>query len=341
MHGAKQNIKCVGCGERFTRAGGLMGHIELRVCPVISIGAIEARRAQKELISSFLADPEAFFAKTEDDSINGSVDGGVRLNERSDRDDTDTLSRASNVGGGVLLAAASSKAWPKLETRAFREGEQEDLLTGLQSLEMQEPTQAWGGPASTLLFPTSVKPPDTSGPASLTAQSGAEEASKVENQADFLDPKSPAFDASRFRNAMTGRYNCPHPYCGQVGAEASCSIELADHVRRVQGQHLHCPRAQTASVFAKASPGAHHVSSSSAQGQRVTDKPFCRCPSCLKIFYSTTALVQHCESPSNRCWIRHSDDYNRVLDTMTGGLLETDGEHADGTVRYQAAHIEW
>lgn len=61
----------------------------------------------------------------------------------------------------------------------------------------------------------------------------------------------------------------------------------------------------------------------------------------MRLFNSTTALVQHCESPSNRCRIRSADDYNVALDRMTGGYLEAKGILGDGTVRYEAAEPTW
>ena len=66
-----------------------------------------------------------------------------------------------------------------------------------------------------------------------------------------------------------------------------------------------------------------------------------RCPSCLRVFKSTTALVQHCESPSNRCQIRHTLDYGDALNTLTGGFIGTKGYHPDGTVKYEAAEVQW
>ena len=65
------------------------------------------------------------------------------------------------------------------------------------------------------------------------------------------------------------------------------------------------------------------------------------CPCCLKNFKSHTALIQHCESPSSRCQIRRAFDYNDALNTLTGGLIEVKGRHPDGTVKYEAANVQW
>ena len=46
-----------------------------------------------------------------------------------------------------------------------------------------------------------------------------------------------------------------------------------------------------------------------------------RCPSCLKLFKSSTALVAHCESPLSRCHISKSNKYGQVIDELSGGFL--------------------
>ena len=66
-----------------------------------------------------------------------------------------------------------------------------------------------------------------------------------------------------------------------------------------------------------------------------------RCPYCLKIFKTTTALVQHAESASARCKIRETGNYGKAMDTFTGGLIETKGYHEDGSIKYRAVEPDW
>lgn len=77
---------------------------------------------------------------------------------------------------------------------------------------------------------------------------------------------------------------------------------------------------------------AHLISSAHVGGRTV-------CPSCLCKFTSTMSLVAHCESPSKRCNIRKSANYNQVLREITGGLIGAEGHHIDGSVRYVANDI--
>lgn len=46
-----------------------------------------------------------------------------------------------------------------------------------------------------------------------------------------------------------------------------------------------------------------------------------RCPSCLKIFKSYTALIAHCESASSSCRIAKSDKLGQMIDEFSGGFL--------------------
>lgn len=65
-----------------------------------------------------------------------------------------------------------------------------------------------------------------------------------------------------------------------------------------------------------------------------------RCPYCLKIFKSTTALVQHAESATTRCKLRESAHFGEAMDAFTGGLIETHGYNPDGSIKYRAAEIK-
>jgi hypothetical protein len=46
-----------------------------------------------------------------------------------------------------------------------------------------------------------------------------------------------------------------------------------------------------------------------------------RCPSCLKLFKSYTALIAHCESASSTCRLAKSDKLGQVIDEFSGGFL--------------------
>jgi len=51
--------------------------------------------------------------------------------------------------------------------------------------------------------------------------------------------------------------------------------------------------------------------------------------------------VQHAESASTRCKIRETVHYGQAMDTFTGGLIETQGYHEDGSIKYKAVEPDW
>ena len=223
MHAAKQDLRCVGCSGHFTRAAALMEHIEHKRCPVISMAFVERNRAHKELVKSFLRDPTAYDASsTTADSVD---DGGASLG-------SDSATVVSESDGGVLLPSVASAHWPKLETLAFKDGGQEDLLTGIQSLEIKEPVTTWGLPAADLLFHSQPmgkenERPKREGGEDCTPNGDTVDEGKAKSEADMgttvkttrvavpeaWDPESKQFDARRFLDGFTMKYLCPHPSC--------------------------------------------------------------------------------------------------------------------------------
>lgn len=94
-----------------------------------------------------------------------------------------------------------------------------------------------------------------------------------------------------------------------------------------------CPGRKCGGSFDTIEAFNAHLTSNAHVGGRTV------CPSCLSKFSSTMALVAHCESPSKRCNIRNSANYNQVLREITGGLIGAEGHHIDGSVRYVANDI--
>ncbi len=94
-----------------------------------------------------------------------------------------------------------------------------------------------------------------------------------------------------------------------------------------------CPGTKCGGSFDTIEAFNAHLTSSAHVGGRTV------CPSCLSKFASTMALVAHCESPSKRCNIRNSANFNQVLREITGGLIGAEGHHIDGSVRYVANDI--
>ena len=97
--------------------------------------------------------------------------------------------------------------------------------------------------------------------------------------------------------------------------------------------NFECPGRKCGGVFATLEAFNAHLTSNAHVGGRTI------CPSCLAKFPSTMALVAHCESPSKRCNIRNTANYNQILREITGGLIGAEGHHIDGSVKYVANDI--
>ncbi|PHH70909.1 hypothetical protein CDD82_6854 [Ophiocordyceps australis] len=59
-----------------------------------------------------------------------------------------------------------------------------------------------------------------------------------------------------------------------------------------------------------------------------------KCCSCGTIFKSLAAIASHVEQASARCRIRDNYCYGAFIDQLTGGMVEVDGLHDDGTTKY-------
>ena len=201
MHVAAQNLSCVGCGASFVRAGGLISHIENNDCLVISYSDLAAQRAHKELVQSFLKDPERY-AST---SVGDDADSVAPT-------ETD---RSLGSDGGIVLSQDHKMAWPLLGRIENRNGQQPiDLLTGMRNLELRESKNAWGEPLSELLF-SDVRQtplPSVSGD-TRSVTDLPEEARELPKSKDPRDPASENFRPSAHFNSVTQRYVCPYPRC--------------------------------------------------------------------------------------------------------------------------------
>jgi hypothetical protein len=170
------------------------------------------------------------------------------------------------------------------------------------------PTWSASRPAASTLFPNSQTPLRPTQPNSnLVSDPNASNPPLSTDPNAHLTTQPPPFsptpilDPSTHYNDFTRKFECPGLKCGG----SFTTIEAFN---------------------------AHLTSSAHVGGRTV-------CPSCLAKFASTMALVAHCESPSKRCNIRNSANYNQILREITGGLIGAEGHHIDGSVRYVANDI--
>lgn len=101
----------------------------------------------------------------------------------------------------------------------------------------------------------------------------------------FWDPTSKEFDVSIFRNGLTQQYHCPFEGCQD--AVYDVDVDLIGHLR-----HAHL-------------------------------KTKYRCPLCLKLFNSASALIGHSES-AGKCKVKKSSKYDELLNEVSGGFLKAE-----------------
>ncbi|KAK2608727.1 hypothetical protein QQS21_002716 [Conoideocrella luteorostrata] len=110
------------------------------------------------------------------------------------------------------------------------------------------------------------------------------------------DPDNPSFNAARYYSDIIQQFVCPKDRCGKVFKTRGGLIG-----------HLRSP----------------------AHGDITY-----RCPCCLKIFKSLTAITSHAESSSVHCRIREMDGYEAYLDQLTAGIVSIENRNKDGTWKY-------
>lgn len=66
-----------------------------------------------------------------------------------------------------------------------------------------------------------------------------------------------------------------------------------------------------------------------------------QCPSCLKRFKTTTALVAHAESGSTKCDLRKTEEFDLAMRSITAGLIKVDGSWSGtGNPRFESVPVK-
>ena len=326
-HQQSQNLKCIGCGDKFARAAGLMQHIETNECHVITQEVFERRRAEKAISKDAWA--AQLKPGTEQHIPRGQIStfsdadpsehGGVSLLGEDNLLESNIVSQQDYLTPSLNMLTLRDQ-YPTLQhatclkqTNDVNQKQSSDLMTfdGDHAVHDEGRSKsAWSPstPAASTLFPDSKSPV---GPTKQNSDiAGGSTASKLALSSDpnaHLStrpaPMTPSsiLDPRNHYNSLTKKFECPGRKCGG--------------------------NFDTIEAF-----NAHLTSSAHVGGRTV-------CPSCLGKFTSTMALVAHCESPSKRCNIRNTTNYNQVLREITGGLIGAEGHHIDGSVRYVANDI--
>lgn len=148
------------------------------------------------------------------------------------------------------------------------------------------------------LFPHATSTPITTAWATHLENTRDEEAHADRNnmlRLRFWHPEHEDYDPDRLYNPLIERYCCPFPFCGETCKQ---NMDLSRHITSIH---------------------------------RITEF---RCPSCLRLFKSATALVAHCETASARCRISGTRKFGQAIDEFSGGFLEVKGKKRPDVNRF-------
>ncbi|TKA73067.1 hypothetical protein B0A49_02150 [Cryomyces minteri] len=356
MHQAEQDVACKYCDRIFVRAAGLMHHYESGQCKKVSAKDFANVRHHKTFVAAALKNPEKFGTTVRGSTMAASVveneddAGGVTLGPLEDDSEgglalprplqaesdliylhetvestwpalpgmsasrRGTNASVSSVAGGIRKfyidssSPANCRGVPKGSAGYSHITKQTRPLPSSRLSSASNDNDAdthpvWVGATSAELFPNAHPTPVTS---EWSAQLAAiDEQWKKENDTNifrvrFWDPTAPDYDPDKFWDTVLELYRCPFVDCENVYA---LPPDLARHLLA-----SHAP-------------------------------PRPRCPTCLRIFRSTTALTAHCEAPTARCKIGISQDFDKAVMDFSGGFLETKGTDADGVVQWAGAVV--
>jgi hypothetical protein len=329
MHRAEQRLVCVGCSSIFTRAGALMGHIERGECCNINSKDFAKQRIKKDIMKAAMLqeheDQESLKCPTEPDlerggvslsGVSAAVEGELnmvpgqgslrKLPSKRERESAVLSSYMKEsdkhfpaLGNNGMGQGSSTKAGTKLETDLLGDIVEDEVLTNVTE-------KPWNGESGFNLVPGAKPNPKVEDWLSDVNKNADDNADNLTDdkfaKISIKDPSyedKPNWNPYEFLNALTGLFTCPHKSCSRAY--------------------------KTAREFEE------HLASPAHTGGTI------RCPSCLRIFKSHTALISHCENATQRCKINRSANFRQIIDQISGGLLEAEGRFADGTVRFMAA----
>lgn len=328
QHKIDQELPCPGgCGLIFPRAAALVYHLETNECPRITPHRFAGYLQHKAIVNRLLANPELINELDNNNYIDATKDedqtGGVKLGMLDEAVTASGLASTiepdrPNAMGKIPV---KQQTWPELSA-ANPQTKQTDLLSDdFESMSISKPpkpmhvtanplplcedstsfiaavtsasssTAAAGGTpraawstesTSKSLFPDAKPTPPTSDWAAVIAAKEAAEHRSNILQYQFWNPTHRDYNPERFYNPILEEYRCPFPVCDK-GMRTPWELE-----------------------------------------KHITDKhkiDRIRCPQCLKLFKSHTALISHCENATARCKLNRSDRFGQIMDEFSGGFL--------------------
>lgn len=191
------NLKCPGCNEKFTRAGNLMRHIEMRRCKVIKPELLHFRRNQRR---AFQAALRRLNPANELDFLDPMPNDGARPHTKPDANFIDVVDDVEDYD--TLAGPMTAK---------YRQGTSKapDLLTGDNLAALNQIPR---GPNDTF---SPWNEPKTKAPQqkAWVNESPEPEPLPVSHRRSIVDPNHPDFKVTIFYNPVYEKFACPHMRC--------------------------------------------------------------------------------------------------------------------------------
>lgn len=328
QHKIDQELPCPGgCGLIFPRAAALVYHLEANECPRIPRDRFAGYLQHKAIVNRLLANPELINELNNNNYIDAAKDedqtGGVKLGMLDEAVTASGLASTIEPDRPSVMGKMPVKqqAWPSLSAANPRSKQPDLLADEFESMSISKPAKpirvtanplplcedstafmaaaastssstaptegaagaVWStGSTSKSLFPDAKRTPPTADWAAVIAAKEQQEHRSNILQYQFWNPTHRDYNPERFYNPILEEYRCPFPVCDK-GMRTPWELE----------QHI---------------TDQHRI-------DRI------RCPQCLKLFKSHTALISHCENSTSKCRLNRSDRFGQIMDEFSGGFL--------------------
>jgi len=242
------------------------------------------------------------------------------------------LTRSNIEGQGNGLQSNSSrftssaiKRTPASKPRVWGNTEVQEYapkpFASIKAEQEKEKTAVWGAATTKKLFPdakqTNINSQSSSighdWEAAVEQKNTHEEAQKDKNimTARLWDPASREYNPRLFYDPFLEAYHCPFPVCGETFKIPKSLPVYGERFRAPRFPER--PREEASHAFTQ-----HELELHLNSAHREVD---CRCPNCLKIFKSVSALIAHCEAVGSRCGISTTNKFAQVIDAFSGGFV--------------------
>lgn len=362
-HRTAQNIECAGCQAKFSSASALMYHIENDECSVIRLEDFQMQRAEKQIHKDACeANGELFTTASSIHNVPTVLNASTGTDLLDNKHVHDSGRSLSNALGGPILPASHEQFPPLAKAptpskpneqfsphKSARSAKSRGTATNLMNFDNVEKSMAGleiGHDAWSKWAERSQSQDDQgyvkgwlasmNGSAIPPSDNNSEVASMYDKKiagSTISENIPPSVQSAGETSSAVHRHIIQMPAHSIISTNAPLDL---DRFFDALLQQYVCPGQRCRRKFRRAELFRQHLLTSAHIGGQVV------CPTCLKRFATTFAWVAHCESASKRCDIRNSSNLNHVVREITGGVLATQGNMDDGTVKYVAPKIhEW